>query len=101
MSQVQKVIKFGARVITGWRKHDHVSDALRSLTWLPARELVTYRTLCLLKRMLLTGAPEDIAKQLSTVGQGRERSTRQGADLTLPRIRSGSDLNRVMYRAVL
>ena len=100
MSRVQKVINFGARVITRRRKHDHVSDALRSLTWLPARELVAYHTLCLLKRMLVTGAPEDIAKQLSTVGQGRERSTRQDADLTLPRIRSESGRKRFMYRAV-
>ena len=61
-----------------------VSDALRSLTWLPAREMVAYHSLCLIKRMLVTGAPEDIAKRLSTVGQGRERSTRKDADLTLP-----------------
>ena len=48
MSRVQKVINFGARVITGRRKRDHISDALRYLTWLPARELVIYHTLCLL-----------------------------------------------------
>ena len=48
MSRVQKVINFGARVITGRRKRDHISDALKSLTWLPARELVIYHTLCLL-----------------------------------------------------
>ena len=41
-----------------------------------------------------------IAKQLSTVGQGRERSKRQDADLTLPRIRSESGRRRFMYRAV-
>ena len=100
MSRVQKVINFGARVITGRRKHDRVSDALRTLTWLPARELVTYHTLCLLKRMLVTGAPQDIAEQLSTVGEGRERNTRQDADLALPRIRSESGRRRFLYRAV-
>ena len=100
MSRVQKVINFGARVITGRRKRDHISDTLRSLTWLPARELVIYHTLCLVKRMLVTGAPQDIAAQLATVGQGRERSTRQDADLALPRIRSESGRKRFLYRAV-
>ena len=100
MSRVRKVINFGARVITGRRKRDHISDALRSLTWLPARELVIYHTLCLLKRMLVTGAPQDIAAQLATVGQGIERSTRQDADLALPRIRSESGRKRFLYRAV-
>ena len=68
------------------------------LPGLPARELVTYHTLCLLKRITVTGAPHDIAEQLTSVGQGRERSTRQDANLTLPRIRSESG-RRFMYRA--
>ena len=100
MTRVQKVINFGARVITGRRKHDHISDALRTLMWLPARELVVYHSLCLLKRILDTGAPCDIAEQLATVGQGRERSTRQDANLALPRIRSESGRRRFRYRAV-
>ena len=52
------------------------------------------------KRMLVTGVPQDIAVQLATVGQGRERSTRQDADLALPRIRSESGRKRFLYRAV-
>ena len=99
MSRIQKVINFSARVITGRRKHDHVSDALSTLNWLRARELVTYHTACLLKRILTTGAPCDIAEQLATVSQGRERSTRQDANLALPRILSESGRRRFVYRA--
>ena len=47
-----------------------------------------------------TTTPQDIAAQLATVGQGRERSTRQDADLALPRIRSESGRKRFLYRAV-
>ena len=99
MSRIQKVINFSARVITGRRKYDHVSDALITLNWLRARELVTYHTVCLLKRILTTGAPCDIAEQLATVGQGRERSTRQDANLALPLIQYESGRRRFVYRA--
>ena len=89
MGRVQKVINFDARVITGRCKHYHVSDALQTSAWIPARELVTYDTLHT-ELYIVTSAPHDIAERLARVGQGRECSTRQDADLALPRIRSES-----------
>ena len=100
MARVQKVINFGARIVSGRRKHDHISDALKTLTWLPAQELAKYHALCLLRRILTSGTPNDIAEQLTTVGRGRERSTRQDTDLILPQIRSESGRRRFLYRTV-
>ena len=70
--------------------------------WLPARELATYHTLCLclLKRVLVTGEPIDIADALVAARQLRERSTRQDANLALPCIRSEAGRKRFRYRAV-
>ena len=70
------------------------------MAWIPARELVTYHTLWFLNGILVTAAPHDIAEWLATVGRGRERSTRQDADLALPRMRSESERNRFLDRAV-
>ena len=101
MSRIQKVINFCARVVTGRRKHDHISDALRTLAWLPAQDLAIYHTLSLLHRILASGAPPAIAEEFTTVGQGRDRSTRQDAHLSLPQIRTESGRRRFRYRAAL
>ena len=47
LHRVQKLLNFGARIISGRRKHDHISDVFRELNWLDARSLVTYHRLCL------------------------------------------------------
>ena len=36
MHRVQKIINFCARVVTGRRRHDHISDAIQQLGWLNA-----------------------------------------------------------------
>ena len=47
--RLQKVLNFAARVISGRRKFDHVSDVLHELQWLTARNLHVFHTLTLLK----------------------------------------------------
>ena len=36
MSRLQRLINFGARVVSGKRKYDHVSEVLKELRWLSA-----------------------------------------------------------------
>ena len=42
LRRVQKVLNFCARVISGRRKHSHVTDVLRGLKWLSAANLALY-----------------------------------------------------------
>ena len=100
MHRIQKVINFGARVVTGRRKHDRISDAVHDLGWLPARELGTYHSLCLLKRVLLTGEPAGLKRQLLARRDLRDRTTRQDRNLSLPRIRTETGKRSFLYRAV-
>ena len=39
MVRLQKLLNFGARVISGRRKYDHISDVLKDLEWLTAANL--------------------------------------------------------------
>ena len=99
VTRVQKLLNFCARVVSGRRKRDHVRDVLQELGWLPARDLIVYRTLCLLKSVVTRGQPSDIAQQLHSVRSVRERSTRQDDNLFMPRVRAESGRRRFVYRA--
>ena len=44
INRLQKMLNFCARVISGRRKRDHISDVLAQLKWLSAAELVEYHT---------------------------------------------------------
>ena len=99
LHRVQKVINFSARVITGRRRSDRISDAVRDLGWLPAREMAQYHALCLLKRIMVAGEPAALAHQIMTRRAHRDRPTRQDTDLCLPRIRSESGRRSFVYRA--
>ena len=90
---------FGARVVSGRRKHDHVADVLRDLNWLDARGLVTYHRLCLTHAAITTGSPECIAM---CIGPSRDHvyQTRGSSQRTLPRIHSESGRRRLSYGAV-
>ena len=55
LSQIQKIINYGAKVIFGRKKYDHVSDLLRKLRWLSAENLASYHALCAVQKVLRTG----------------------------------------------
>ena len=88
--RIQKLLNFAARVISGKRKFDHVSDVRDSLQWLLAPSLSQYQSLCLLQKIRTTGQPESLADQFSVNGErpDRRRQTRQDHLLALPRVRT-------------
>ena len=100
MARIQRLLNFGARVIAGRRKRDHVSDVLRDLDWLSARNLHVYHSLMLLKRIIDTGQPDVLCDQLVTRGDVHMRETRQARQFHTPSIRSESGRRRFMYSAV-
>ena len=42
LTEIQKILNFSARVISGRRKYDHISDVLQQLNWLNVPQLVAY-----------------------------------------------------------
>ena len=62
-ARLQRVLNFAARVVSGRRKFDHVSDVLRDLEWFTAHNLHVFHVLTLLKRTLVTSQPESLSVQ--------------------------------------
>ena len=99
MARVQKILNFCARVITGKRRRDHISDVLTNLKWLSARNLGLYHAVCLLRRVVNNREPRCLADKLvtrSTAGT----VTRQDRSYALPPIRTESGRRRFCYRIV-
>ena len=98
-TRLQKVLNFGARVISGRRKFDHISDVLRDLEWLSAHNMYLYHALTLLKRTLDTHQPESISVNLVQRRHVHQRTTRQNDLLQVPMIRTESGRRRFSYAA--
>ena len=61
MRRVQKLVNFCARVVSGRRRSDRISDAIEQLGWMRATELVEYHTVCAVQSAITTRNPERIS----------------------------------------
>jgi len=97
---IQKIMNFAARVISGKRKFDHVSDVRDALGWLESPQLFHYQSLCLLHKIISAREPECIARQICANGDNPShvRSTRQYHLIQLPAIRTEAGRRRFVYR---
>ena len=99
--RIQKMLNFCARVVSGRRKHDHISDVIRSLRWLTAEQLVHYHTASSVLKTIITGAPPYIAGTIGAPAHTvHDHHTRRPTHHTLPRIRTETGRRRLCYRGV-
>ena len=98
LTRLQRVINFGARVISGRRRRDHISDVIRDLKWLSASQLHTYHALCLMRRLLANSEPHSLAQKLVRRHNIRQTQTRQDDHLDLPVIKTEYGRRRFFYR---
>jgi len=99
MHRVQKILNFAARVISGRRKFDHVSDLRERLGWLPAQLMADHCTLCLAHKVIASGEPDSLAVTLRCNSDMRQRNTRQDGLLHVPRSKSEAGKRRFCSRA--
>lgn len=97
--RLQKVIRFAARVVSGRRKYDHVSDVIDTRGWLHAESLYIYHSLTLLNKMLATSEPLQIAAGLATRESVHGLDTRNRTMLVTPAISTESGRSRFTYFA--
>ena len=57
MRRIQKIVNFCARVVTGRRRSDHVSDAVELLGWFTADQLVDFHTVRAAQRVIMNEEP--------------------------------------------
>ena len=100
IKRIQKLLNFAARVLSGRRKFDHISDVLAELEWLTAEHMYLYHSLSLLKRMISTSEPECLTGSLVTRGDVHQRTTRNADQLDTPVIHSELGRRRFRYAVV-
>ena len=99
IAKLQKVFNFSARVISGRRKYDHVSDVISDLAWLCPSDRISYFDVSMLHSMLIFGKPEVLRSWFTYNHEHVSRDTRQSHHLTLPRARNNHGKRRSIYRA--
>ena len=99
IAMLQKVLNFSARVISGRRKYDHVSDVIDNLAWLRAPEMISYFDLSLIHGILTYGKPDLLRSWFMYNHEHVCRDTRQSHHLSLPRVRNNHGKRRFVYRA--
>ena len=102
LHKVQKVVNFGARVVSGARVSEHVSPVLRALDWRNIGDLVVHHDCAIVFRALNDPcAPEAIRSlfnRRAAVSQRSTRATCAGA-LELPAYRLSMSRRALSYRA--
>ena len=99
MKQVQSILNFCARVMTGRRKFDHISDVVNHNPVLNVRQLAYYHNVTAIHNVITTGHPALIARNLIENIDATGRVTRQSNDIRLPPVRHNSGKRQFVYRA--
>ena len=86
--RIQRLINFGARVVTGRGKRDHVSDAVRSLNWLSAAALYQYSAVTRFRAVLRTGEPLSLLSNIISSSDIHNHNTRGSNQFRQPPVRT-------------
>ena len=102
LHRIQKILNFCARVVSGRKKRDHISDVTQRLGWMSAKQLVSYHSVCSVQSMLFTGQPEALRSTIGPPANTRHsHETRNAGQLTLPHIRTEAGRRRLCYHGVM
>ena len=99
IGKIQKIFNFAARVISGRRKYDHISDVLKQYDWLGAARFIEYCDMSMLHKIVTTGEPSMLASQFTLNRDVVGRRTRQSDQLALPKPRTNHGKRNFVYRS--
>ena len=87
ITQLQLRQNHAARVITQWRKYDHITPVLVDLHWLPVKQRIDFKILLLTYKALNGLAPAYLREQLVPYSPTRTLRSKENHQLTSPRCR--------------
>ena len=104
LGRVQRVVNFAARLVSGTRRSDHITPALKALGWQRVAELVHRRDCLNVYRALhVSNSPHALRALFVTRAESSQRQTRAVLDgvgaLHLPRVRLTATQRQFPYRA--
>ena len=101
IERVQKIINFGARVVSGRRRRDHISDVVRELNWMSAKQLYQYHAVCNIRSAIVTQQPAYIHHTIGVpANQLHSHDTRRADRRTVPLIQNEAGRRRLCYSGV-
>ena len=78
IARLQVVQNTAARLVTGKKPWESISPSLRSLHWLPVKDRITFKALCLTRRCIYGNAPHYLCEKIKAHNPNRVlRSTNQ------------------------
>ena len=104
LHKIQKVINFAARLVTGLKKHEHITPALKSLNWPKIETLVVHHDLMKVFRALMHDdspvAIREMFTRRSDVSQRQTRASERG-DLHVSKCNQSASQRVFSHRAAL
>ena len=100
INKLQLVQNFAARILTGVKKYDHVSPALKELGWLSIERLLQFRDVTMVFKCVNNLAPIYLCNKLSKRSEIHKYSTRHCGDLNLGLCQTEAAKRSFFYRAV-
>ena len=100
--KLQGVQNFAARIVSGTRKFDHVSPALKDLRWIPVKShlYLIIRDAILAFKSMTGQVPNYLSSTFISGGNISSRTTRSSSQLNIPLYKTKSGQRSFYYRTV-
>ena len=100
INKLQLIQNFACRIITGSRKHEHVTPLLHQLNWLSVSQTLHLRDTIMAHKCANNLAPDYLGNKLQKRTTIHDRATRHSNKLQIPFYRSANSQRTFAYRAV-
>ena len=87
LDRLQKVQNAAARLIFGLRKHDHITDTLKKLHWLPIRSRIEYKIAIITYKTLHGDGPQYLKELLVPIQHQRSLRSSKKCLLKVPKFK--------------
>ena len=94
------VQNFAARIVSGTRKFDHVSPALKDPRWIPVKSHLYLRDAILAFKSMTGQVPSCLSSNFISRGNISGRKTRSSSQLNIPLFKTKSGQRSFYYRTV-
>ena len=98
--KLQGVQNFAAHIVSGTRKFDHVSPALKDLRWIPVKSHLYLRDAILAFKSMTGQVPNYLSSNFISRGNISGRTTRSSSQLNIPLFKTKSGQRSFYYRTV-
>lgn len=84
--------------MTGLKKYDHITEALKSLKWLNVKKKLLFNDLVMVYKCINNLTPNYLCERFKQRSEIHQRDTRQKSELTLPKCRIAAGQRAFAFR---